>query len=330
MAEYKDYYKILGVGKTAGEDEIKKAFKSLARKYHPDMHKDADKAAMTEKFKDVNEAYEVLSDKEKRKVYDQLGKQGYQSYSTGARPNAGGYQGGGYGGGAQSYYGGGSQGQQAGGFNFHNTGGFDAGDFSDFFQSIFGGGFGGFGGGGGSSFSSAFGGGAGPSGRSSADTEAELSLSLEDVYNGGQMRLALPNGKNITVKIPKGVSEGQKIKLKGQGNQTRNGAGDLYLTIKLKPHPLFKVEDQNLFASVAVYPWTAALGGTIQVPALDGNTKIKIPAGTHNGKRLKLSGKGLGKSGSLFIEIKIDIPADLTKEQKDLFMQLAKADKTNR
>lgn len=312
MADYKDYYKILGVSKTAGEAEIKKAFKTAARKYHPDLHPETKKAEMTEKFKDINEAYEVLSDKQKRAVYDQVGND-YRSYpggrasrGAGANPYAGAQQGN-FGGG-QSH-------------SFHNTGGFDAGDFSDFFQSIFGGAGGGFGG-----MADIFGGGAGAARRSAAqtpqDTEAELSISLEDAYNAAQMRLTLPNGKTVSVKIPKGITDGQRIKLKGYGETTRRGAGDLYLTIRIKPHPDFTLKGKDLYTTLTIAPWTAALGGKADVPTLAGRTAIKLPAQTHTGKKLKLSGKGLG-GGDLYVEIKIDIPSSLSAKQKKLLEQLA-------
>ena len=216
MAEYKDYYNILGVGKNATDAEIKKAFKTQARKCHPDMHPESEKAKWTEKFKDLNEAYTVLSDKQKRTIYDQVGKEGYESYAKGggagsarsSRSSA--YSGNPY----QQY-------QQYGGFgnggttyNFSSSGGgFNGADFSDFFQSIFGG-MGGMGGMGGfSGFGQNFGRSA-AAGAQSGDVEAELALNLEDAHRGGNMQLTLPNGRNVTVKLPAGVGEGKKIKLK--------------------------------------------------------------------------------------------------------------------
>lgn len=323
MAEYKDYYKILGVNKNATDAEIKKAFKVAARKYHPDLHPESEKAAMTEKFKDVNEAYAVLSDKQKRAIYDQVGQEGYQNYARGGGASAGGrtrssssYYGGGnpFGGAYQQYAGGNGNTY----YNFSSNGGGDFGgaDFSDFFQSIFGGmgGFSGFGGTGRRS--------AGTSQRS-GDMDAELALNLEDAHRGGQMQLTLPGGRNVTVKLPAGVGEGKRIKLKGLGNPTPRGNGDLYLTIKIRPHLTFRLEGDDLYVPVILMPWTAALGGTIYVPTLDGPVKVKVPAGTHNGKKLKLSGKGLNSKGSLFVTLTIDVPRTLTKEQKDLFTKLA-------
>ena len=321
MAEYKDYYKILGVNKNASDAEIKKAFKTMARKYHPDMHPEAEKARMTEKFKDINEAYTVLSDKQKRTIYDQVGQQGYQDYARGGGASSRA---------RSSAYGGGNPYQQYQQYGYDDGGqggfggfsgraqGFSGGDFSDFFQSIFGGmGGGGFGG-----FGQNFGRSA-ASGQAAGDVEAELTLNLEDAHRGGNMQMTLPNGRTVTVKLPAGVSEGKKIKLKGMGNPTRRGSGDLYLVVKIRPHAMFRLEGEDLHVPVIIMPWTAALGGTIFVPTLDGPVKVKVPAGTHNGKKLKLSGKGLSAKGNLLVTLTIDVPRTLTKEQKDLFARLA-------
>lgn len=325
MAEYKDYYKILGVNKNATDAEIKKAFKTAARKYHPDLHPESEKAAMTEKFKDVNEAYAVLSDKQKRTIYDQVGQEGYQNYarsggagttgrgrsSYGSNPFGGGYQQ--YSGGTGNTY-----------YNFSSTGGgnFGGADFSDFFQSIFGG-MGGFGGMNGANPFGGMGGGMRAASPRSGDAEAELALNLEDAHRGGQMQLTLPNGRNVTVKLPAGVGEGKRIKLKGYGNPTQRGNGDLYLVIKIRPHLTYRLEGDDLHTQATLMPWTAALGGTIFVPTLDGPVNVKIPAGTHNGKKLKLSGKGLNTKGSLYVTLNIDVPHSLSKEQKELFAKLS-------
>ncbi|MCL2888769.1 MAG: DnaJ domain-containing protein [Elusimicrobia bacterium] len=316
MSDYKDYYKILGVTKNASDAEIKKAFKAAARKYHPDMHKDADKAAMTEKFKDVNEAYEVLSDKQKRSVYDQVGPD-YANYAKGGGAQQQ-RQSQGFGGNPYSqYYDGSGFSGAGGGFNFNNTGGFEAGDFSDFFQSIFGGmgggGFGGF-----SGFGNA---GAAQSAGPGAD-EAGLILSLEDAHRGGRMNLTLPSGKSATVNIPPGIKDGQTLKLKGLGGQSRRGPKDLYLKISLAPHAVFTHNQSDLDADVTIMPWTAALGGPVQVPTLDGYITIKVPPGTQSGKRMKLSGKGLGGKGDLYVKLLIDIPPRLTEKQTALFEKL--------
>jgi len=317
MAEYKDYYKILGVGKTASDAEIKKAFKSMARKYHPDLHPESEKAKWTEKFKDLNEAYTVLSDKQKRTIYDQVGKQEYQNYERGARPQSSSRSSGFSGGNPyQNYQQYTYSGNGAEGFDFGNGQGF--GNFSDFFQSIFGG----MGGGNFSGFGQNFGR-SSASGQTAGDVEAELALNLEDAHRGGNMQLTLPNGRTVTVKLPAGVSEGKKIKLKGMGNPSPNGQGDLYLIVKIRPHAMFRLEGEDLHVPVVVMPWTAALGGTIFVPTLDGPVQVKVPAGTHSGKKLKLTGKGLSSKGSLFVTLTIDVPRTLTKEQKDLFTKLS-------
>ena len=325
MAAYKDYYKILGVNKNASEAEIKKAFKTQARKCHPDMHPESEKATWTEKFKDLNEAYTVLSDKQKRTVYDQVGQEDYQNYARGggasrARGGANPYQN------YQQYtYSGGNGfgGFQNGGSG-RFSGGFSGGDFSDFFQSIFGG-MGGFSGGNFGGFGQNFGRNAG-AGQAAGDVEAELALNLEDAHRGGNMQLTLPNGRTVTVKLPAGVGEGKKIKLKGMGNPTRGGNGDLYLIVKIRPHAMYRLEGEDLYIPVTVMPWTAALGGTIFVPTLDGPVKVKVPAGTHSGKKLKLSGKGLSTKGSLYVTLTIDVPRTLTREQKELFTRLAQTE----
>ena len=160
-------------------------------------------------------------------------------------------------------------------------------------------------------------------GAQTGDVEAELALNLEDAHRGGNMQLTLPNGRNVTVKLPAGVGEGKKIKLKGMGNPTQRGNGDLYLIIKIRPHAQFRLEGDDLHVPVTLMPWTAALGGNIYVPTLDGPLQVKVPAGTHNGKKLKVSGKGLSSKGNLYITLNIDVPRTLTKEQKDLFAKLA-------
>lgn len=322
MAQYKDYYKILGVSKNASEAEIKKAFKVAARKYHPDLQPDSKKAEMTEKFKDVNEAYEVLSDKKKRDIYDQVGSADYQNYARGGA-------GAGYGGtrtqrgpnGSTYYYssnGGNPFGGGAGGFNFNGTGGFDASDFSDFFQSIFGGGFGGGNPFGGRRKQSRTQDPYGYYGGEQAE-QANLSLDLPSAYRGGLVNLTLPNGNNAQVKFPARITDGAKIKLKGLGS---NG-GDLYVNIKLAADPFYKVENNDIYYVADIMPWTAALGGQVSVPLPDATRiTIKVPPQSRSGQKLKLSGKGLGKNGNFYVQLMINNPAHLTSKQKALFEQL--------
>lgn len=339
MADYKDYYKILGVSKTAGDAELKKAFKAQARKYHPDMHPESQKAAMTEKFKDINEAYEVLSDKQKRAIYDQVGSADYQNYAKGggassSSAGAGRAYGGASGArGAQNQYyqySGGANpfgGMGGGSFKFNSTGGFNQGDFSDFFQQIFGG-MGGMGGmsgfGGASRRSQNFGGYGEDEENNPSDSQANLTLNLEEAYNGGRVSLTLPNGKTAQVNLPAKIADGAKIKLKGLGAKTRQGAGDLYITVKIAPKAGFRLEGNDIYQTVNIMPWTAALGGQAQVALPGGGSvSIKVPAGTQGGAQLKLSGKGLGKDGNMYVEFAISIPKNLNKAQKELFAKLA-------
>lgn len=321
MAQYKDYYKILGVSKNASDAEIKKAFKTAARKYHPDLHPESKKAEMTEKFKDVNEAYEVLSDKQKRNIYDQVGSADYQNYARGGGAGAGAGYGGARGRTGQSgntyYYSSGSN-PFGGGVNFNGTGGFNASDFSDFFNSIFGGGFGGFGGGSRRKQTRA----QDPYeyyGTQNNDEQANLSLDLPSAYRGGLVNLTLPNGNNAQVKFPARITDGAKIKLKGLGS---NG-GDLYVNIKLAADPYYKVENNDIYYVADIMPWTAALGGQVSVPLPDATRiTIKVPPQSKSGQKLKLSGKGLGKSGNFYVQLMINNPAHLTSKQKELFEQL--------
>lgn len=324
MADYKDYYKILGVSKNATDAEIKKAFKTQARKYHPDMHPESKKAEMTEKFKDINEAYEVLSDKQKRTIYDQVGSGNYQNYARGGGANAGGAGAGNYyqnPGGAQYYQytntGGANPFGQ--GFNFNGTGGFEASDFSDFFQSIFGG-LGGFGGGRTSRRRTSP---QDPYGIYSQpqQEEANLSLDLASAYQGGMVRLTLPSGKSAQVKFPPRIAQGAKIKLKGLGSR----GGDLYVNIQITTKDPYMLEGEDIYYDLNIMPWTAALGGTASVYLPDSSSvNIKIPAGAKSGQKLKLSGRGLGKSGSFYVRLLINNPEHLTGRQKELYKELAK------
>lgn len=312
--EYRDYYKLLGVSRTASKDEISKAFKKLARKYHPDLNpnnKDAEA-----KFKEINEAYEVLKDEKKRKLYDQFGSNWEHGQNFQPPP---GYENVNFGG---------------GGF----SGG--AGGFSDFFETIFGGGPGG------ASFRGGFSqggfqqGGFGGSSyqhrpRRGADSEASYELTLEEAFRGGKKSVTLqeqtsgPEGiprmttKTLEINVPPGVKDGQKIRLAGQGNPGLNGGtkGDLYLKIRLMPHHLFKVNDSDIILDLPLAPWEAALGTSLRVPTLDGAVEMKIPPGIGSGKKLRIKGKGLGsgvKRGDQFVRVMIQVPERLTNEERDL------------
>lgn len=311
--EYKDYYKILGVGRSASQDDISKAFKKLARKHHPDLN--PGDAGAEAKFKEAGEAYEVLKDPEKRKLYDQLGPNWQQGQNFQPPP---GFE--------NMRF---RQGGPGGGFG----GGFGGGGFSDFFETLFGGGAG-FGGGG-------FGGGFQQRPRRGQDAEVAYEIGLEDAYKGGpqsvtlQEQVAGPGGfpsmqsRTLKVNIPPGVKDGQKIRLAGQGGSGGPGgeAGDLYLNIKVRPHPQFKVKEDNVVYDLALTPWEAALGATVRVPTLDGAVEMKIPPGVGSGAKLRVRGKGLGtagKRGDQMVRIMIQTPKTLTDEERRLFEELAK------
>ena len=306
-----DYYEVLGVGRKASQEEITKAYRKLARKYHPDVTKEKD---AEEKFRQVNEANEVLGDPEKRAKYDQYGA-AWKQVQDGQGPPPG-FEG------FQFDFG---RGRGGGGFSGFGGGG---GGFSDFFEMLFGGaGPGGFGGGGG-------GGGRGGFRMPGGDVEAKLALSLEEAARGGRRQLTLGDprtgqARQVDVRIPAGVRPGQKIRLAGQGSPGPGGgpAGDLYLLVELQPHELYRLEDRDLHVSVPVTPWEAALGGTAAVPTLDGPVRIKIPAGTSSGRKIRLKGKGFpnprGASGDLYAELRIVVPETLTAEEEELFRRLS-------
>lgn len=304
--DYKDYYAILGVKKDASQDDIQKAYRKLARKFHPDVNK-APEAEL--KFKEIGEAYEVLKDADKRKKYDQFGSDWKRAQQSGGAPP--GWE----------------------GFDFGGAGGgFGGGEFSSFFDMLFGGGAGRRGGGfpgGGFPGGGGFRGGGG-------DAEATLSITLEEAVRGGQREISLadPNTgqrKTLSVRIPEGVRAGQRIRLSGQGNPGMGGgpAGDLYLKIEIQPDPRFRVEGADVFTPVPVAPWEAALGGEAEVQTLNGNVRVRIPAGSSSGRRIRLRGKGLpqagGERGDLFAEIRIMVPEQLTERERELFEQLSEA-----
>jgi len=317
--QYKDYYQSLGVTRTATADEIKKAFRKLARLYHPDVAKDKKKAE--EKFKEINEAYEVLSDADKRKKYDELGANWKQGAEF--RPPPG-------------------YGQQPGGRTFR-TGGqggngvefeFDGTGFSDFFEQIFGGarrGAGGPAGGG-------FGRGAHPGGQQFAergnDIEGDIMVTLEEAARGSVREVTVRHGsRNEThqVKIPPGVTEGQRLRMVGRGEHGSGGgaAGDLYLRVRLAKHPDFDVDEHNLIYEAELVPWEAALGAEISVPTLTGPVKIKIAPGTQSGQKLRVRGRGLTPSGDLMVVTKIVVPTKLSDAEKKLWEQLKRESKFN-
>lgn len=321
--EYKDYYQILGVSKSAPKEEISKAYKKLARKYHPDLNPD-DKNAEN-KFKEVNEAYEVLKDPEKRKLYDQLGPNWQHGQNFDPPP---GYEN------VRFHFGGGGGGAQ----------GFDASGFSDFFETIFGGGMGGFRSGGGPGMGGygaedLFGAGQGYARRprKGRDAESTLELSLEEAYRGGQKTLSLqeqgpgmrPQLKTLNVNIPAGVKNGARIRLAGQGNPGAGGgpSGDLYLKVRIVPHSSFSMDGVNIVYDLPLAPWEAVLGAKVRVPTLDGDVDLNIPAGSDSGQKLRLRGRGLGQGankGDQLVRLVIKTPREITDEEKALWEQLAK------
>ena len=322
--KFRDYYEVLGVGKTATEDEIRKAYRALARRHHPDVNP-GDKSA-DEKFKEINEAYEVLSDSDKRKRYDQLGSN-WKAGSDFTPPP--GWE---------------SRGAGFGGFSAAGGQG-SASAFSDFFESLFGRRHGGRGG-------------AGFRMRGN-DVDAEITLNLEEAHRGAKRNIsfdatetcptcggsgtkdgkacptchgmgAVLRPKSLEVTIPAGVRQGSVIRLAGQGESGGNGAsaGDLLLHVRIQPHKRFETTgDDNIEMAVPVAPWEAALGATIIVPTLDGTVEMKIPPGTQGGKKLRLRGLGLsrrnGGRGDQYVRLKIVNPPDLSAKQRDLFEQLA-------
>ncbi|MCC3154122.1 J domain-containing protein [Hymenobacter sp. BT770] len=307
--DYKDYYKALGVEKTATAEQIKKAYRKLARQHHPDVNPN-DKGA-EQKFKEINEANEVLSDPEKRKKYDQFGAdwQRYQQQPSGA--GRGGQPGGGF---DWSQY---TQG--GGGFGQGGQFGEDE-DFSDFFSSLFGG----MGGGG----RRAGGGGSRPG--AGADYQAELELTLEEAYHGGPRTITV-NGKNLRLNIQPGVADGQTIRLRDQGGPGRNGGpnGSLLITFRIKPDARYARTGDDLTQDVPVSIYKALLGGEQTVETLSGPVKIKLKPETQNGTRLRLRGKGFpvykhqGQFGDLYLRLNLTLPQHLTPQEKELIQQLA-------
>lgn len=322
--EYKDYYQTLGVAKTASEDDIRKAFRKLARIHHPDVAKD--KAAGERKFKEINEAYEVLSDPEKRRKYDTLGPNWEQAAA------GGGFAGAGHGR---------ARGGQPGGYTWRSSDGeesfeFGGTGFSDFFESMFGS----MGGG----FDPESGMGSRPrrgpaAARQGRDLQAEILVSLEEALRGSVRPITVrrstgpgrpPREESYQVKVPAGVHEGQMIRMAGQGEKSPSGGkpGDLYLRVRLERHPDFRVEGSHLYYDLPLAPWEAALGGHVQIPTLEGRVSLKIPASTQAGQKLRLRGQGLplrdGGRGDLYAMAQIEMPPEITDKERKLWEELAK------
>ncbi|HSH30980.1 MAG TPA: DnaJ C-terminal domain-containing protein [Thiohalobacter sp.] len=301
--EFKDYYKILGLERDASQDEIKRAYRKLARRYHPDVSTEADAET---RFKEVGEAYEVLKDPEKRAAYDQLGRDWQAGQDFRPPPD------------------------WDAGFEF-SGGGFteaDAHHFSDFFESLFGAG--------------------GPfarhehrrdGGLRGEDHHAKILISLEDAYQGASRRIQLQTPvmdaqgrptirpRSLDVRIPRGITAGQQIRLAGQGGSGMGGgpAGDLYLGIEFEPHPLYQVEGRDLYLTLPVTPWEAALGARVEVPTLAGRVNLTLPAGSQSGRKLRLKGKGLPGSppGDQYVVLRIVNPPLDSGRTRELYQHLA-------
>lgn len=299
---FKDYYETLGVEPSAGDAEIKTAYRRMARKYHPDVSKEG---GAEEKFKAVNEAYEALRDPQKRAAYDQLRARGYRPGEE-VRPPPGGFD---FNGGA---------GAGGAGFEEYYAGGGAGGGFSDFFESMFGRGRGGSG----DPFAQARGR-AGAGAQRSPDTRAKLSVSLETVFAGDSVRVNV-HGKTLEVRIPKGIRPGQVIRLAGQGS---NG-GALLLEIEYAAHPRFEVDGRNVIHVLPIAPWEAALGATVNVPTLGGAVQLTIPPRSEAGKKLRLRGRGLPgapAAGDQLVELEVLAPAPSTDEQEAAYISMRDA-----
>lgn len=305
--EYKDYYKLMGVDEKASQDEIKRAYRKLARKYHPDVSKETDAEA---KFKEVGEAYEVLKDPEKRAAYDQLGAnwQAGQDFHPPPDWDAGfEFSGGGY------------------------TGG-DSSAHSDFFESLFGRGFRGAPGGHPGAQAGAAGGGFAMQGQ---DHHAKVVIDLEDAFNGASRSITLhapemdadghvsTRERTLNVRIPKGVKQGQQIRLSGQGSPGFGGgpAGDLYLEIEFSPHRHYRAEGRDIYLDLPVAPWEAALGAKVTVPTPVGKVDLKIPENSGSGRKMRLKGRGIPGSppGDLYVELRVELPPATNDKARELY-----------
>jgi curved DNA-binding protein len=315
VAPERDFYEVLGVPRNASAEEIQRAYRKLARQFHPDVNKDP---SAEERFKEISEAYDVLSDPETRRKYDQFGPN-FRQVPEGVDPDTW----------AAAQQGGRPRGQRPrggqqtragqgapGGFEGWTT--FEGGDFGGIdFEDLFGGAFGR--------------GRRGP--MRGADQEAELQLTVEEAFHGGRRTITLPGPggpRTYDVNIPAGVTDGQRIRLAGQGSQGGGGgaAGDLYLIVRIAPHPRFRLEGRDIYVDLPVTPWEAALGAKVPVEGPGGEAKVSVPAGSSSGRRLRLRGRGMpnpkGQPGDLYAVVKIMVPKRLKKRERELFEELGR------
>lgn len=294
----RDYYEVLGVSRDATADELQRAFRTLARRNHPDINKDPE---AEERFKEINEAYHVLSDPQTRERYDRFGpdfRQIPEDVASGAY--TGGF------GGFRSETG---DGRTRRVYVDRGTDGDIGIDFDDLFGGLFGGGMG-----------------RGPV--RGADQEAVLSLTVEEAFRGGRRRVNVA-GREFEVNVPPGVTQGQRIRLAGQGGQGggQGPAGDLYLLVQISPHPRYRLEGRDIHVQALVTPWEAALGASVPITTPGGEAKVRVPAGSSTGRRLRLTGEGMpnprGKPGDLYAEVRVMVPPKLSRKERELFEQLA-------
>ncbi|MET8338551.1 DnaJ C-terminal domain-containing protein [Streptosporangium canum] len=297
----RDFYESLGVSRDAGQDEIQSAYRKLARTYHPDVNKDP---GAEDRFKEISEAYSVLSDPATRRRYDAFGPD-FRQVPEDVDPDTW----------ARARAGRGARGRRPGAGPGGPAGFGEGVDFEDLLEGLF------------------SGRGGGRAGRGwgpipGADQEAEIELTVEDAYRGGRRSITV-GGRRIDVNIPAGVTDGQRIRLAGQGGRGSDGAaaGDLYLIVRIAPHPRYRVEGRDIRVQLPVTPWEAALGASVAVDTPAGEAKVKVPAGSSSGRRLRLRGRGMpnprGTPGDLFAEVRIMVPAALSDEERRLFEQLA-------
>jgi curved DNA-binding protein len=297
--KFRDYYEVLGVPRTATADEIKRAYRRLARKHHPDLQSAGDRAAASERFKEINEANEVLSDPEKRARYDALGAGWKGGMDFTPPPGAG------------------AAGAGAGATGFEGFG-----DFSDFFASLFG----------------RPAGGPGRAGRDAtrivfpgSDVEAELPVTVEELLRSSRRRISLDGGRSLEVEIPRGMREGNVLRLAGQGEPGVNGGppGDLYLRLRLIPHPRYRVDGDDLEMDLPLWPWQAVLGGEVRIETPDGPVTLKVPPGTQDGRRLRLRGRALpradGSRGDLKARVRIVVPEKPSAAEREAYEALRRS-----